>query len=223
MQGKIVLIGGSKGGVGKSIVASALIDMMRHRNQPPIVVDSDTSNPDVYKCHKEILDCHTLDLDRKEGWIALLNIVHSTDKTVVINSAARNNTGVECFGSLLMDALPDLGRELVTFWVINRQRDSLELLKQYRSTIRGEVHVVRNLHAGEADKFELFNTSKLRLDLETSGGKVLDFPDLADRVADVLMNKRIAIAEAGENLTFGERIELQRWRKVIHTELQKAA
>ena len=128
MQGKIVLIGGSKGGVGKSIVASALIDMMRHRNQPPIVVDSDTSNPDVYKCHKDILDCHTLDLDRKEGWIALLNIVHSTDKTVVINSAARNNTGVASFGSLLMDALPDLGRELVTFWVINRQRDSLELL-----------------------------------------------------------------------------------------------
>ena len=212
MSKKMILVGGSKGGVGKSIVSSAVIDLLRQRGEKLLVVDSDTSNPDVYKSHHKSIECMTLDLDRKDGWLALLNAAYNTDATVVINSAARNNQGIDTFGSLLMSALSELDRKLVTLWVINRQRDSLLLLKQYRQTIQGSTHVVRNLHAGAPSQFELFNGSKLQGEIEAEGGKVVDFPDLADRVADAMTNERLTIAEAETNLPFGERIELKRWR-----------
>lgn len=98
MSKKMILVGGSKGGVGKSIVSSAVIDVLRQRGEKLLVIDSDTSNPDVYKSHHKTIECMTLDLDRKDGWLALLNAAYNTDATVVINSAARNNQGVDTFG-----------------------------------------------------------------------------------------------------------------------------
>lgn len=61
-------------------------------------------------------------------------------------------------------------------------------------------------------QFELFNGSKLQAEIEAEGGRVIDFPDLADRVADAMTNERLAVAEADASLPFGERIELKRWR-----------
>ena len=212
MKKKLIIVGGSKGGVGKSIVSTAVIDLLRQRGEKLLVIDSDTSNPDVFKSHHKTLECLTLDLDRNDGWMALLNAAYNTDATVVINSAARNNHGIDTFGSLLMTALSELDRALTTLWVINRQRDSLLLLRQYRQTIKGATHVVRNLHAGGPTQFELFNGSKLQAEIEAEGGRVIDFPDLADRVADAMSNERLAVAEADASLPFGERIELKRWR-----------
>jgi len=101
----------------------------------------------------------------------------------------------------------------VTFWVINRQRDSLELLKPFLDALpNATVHVVRNLYFGEPAKFELYNQSRLRETLERAGGQTLDFPDLADRVSDDLFGRRLAIAKAARDLPLGNRAELTRWR-----------
>ena len=109
--------------------------------------------------------------------------------------------------------LADLKRKLVTLWVINRQRDSLELLKEYMGAIpNAEVHVVRNGYFGEEKKFELYNGSNLRKAVEDKGGKSVTFPDLADRVSDDIYSKRLSIARAGKELPLGNRAELSRWK-----------
>ena len=51
------------------------------------------------------------------------------ESVVVVNTGARNNKGVTAYGETLNSTLSDLGRKLTTLWVVNRQRDSLELLK----------------------------------------------------------------------------------------------
>ena len=43
-------------------------------------------------------------------------------------------------------------------------------------------------------------------------GKTLNFPDLADRVADAVYSKRIPIWVGMKELTIGDRAELKRWR-----------
>ena len=135
------------------------------------------------------------------------------DHVVVINTAARNNKGVNAYGQTLNGTLAELDRKLVTLWVINRQRDSLELLKEYMAAIAGgELHVVRNTHFGEEGKFELYNGSKLRTLLEERGGRSLNFADLADRVSDDLYSNRMSIATAAREMTIGNRAELARWR-----------
>ena len=83
-------------------------------------------------------------------WIELVN---ATDEfpghCLVINSAARSNTGIAKYGSTLRETLAELNRNFVTFWVINRQRDSVELLRGFLNVFPDAlIHVCRNLYFG---------------------------------------------------------------------------
>lgn len=217
MAKNIYLVGGSKGGVGKSLVTMALLDHLQIAGEPVLLIESDTSNPDVWKGCKDSIQTELINLDEADGWIQLVNICDAhPDSTVVINTAARNNRGVSTYGVTLASTLVELKRKLVTFWVINRQRDSLELLKEYMDAIPdSEVHVVRNGYFGEEKKFELYNSSKIRAAVENRDGKSVTFPDLADRVSDDIYSKRLSIAAASEQLPIGNRAELSRWRNEV--------
>jgi hypothetical protein len=101
--------------------------------------------------------------------------------------------------------------------VINRQRDSLELLLKFGATFPNAVtHVVRNGYFGSPEKFTLYQDSQLRRAVEEQG-QSLDFPDLADRVADELRSQRLSIRNAAETMHIGERAELLRWRALCGT------
>ena len=84
---------------------------------------------------------------------------------------------------------------------------------------RHVLHVVRNLYFGEPEKFQLYNDSDSRKRVEAARGKTIDFPDLADRVADDLVTKRLTIKRASEELPIGNRAELLRWRRLAHQAL----
>jgi hypothetical protein len=225
MSKRIYLVGGSKGGVGKSLVSMAVLDHLQKAGEKLLLVESDTSNPDVWKSYKEHVPCELVNLDDADGWIRLVNLCDEhRDSVVVINTAARNNEGVARYGVTLNSTLEELGRDLTTLWVINRQRDSLELLKEYLETIGSTtVHVMRNGYFGEEKKFELYNDSKIRAVVEERGGKSLLFPDLADRVSDDLYSKRLAIATAATSLQIGNRAELLRWRGEVSKVLEEIA
>lgn len=210
----IYVVGGSKGGVGKSMLVIALIDTVLHYGKKMILIESDTSNPDVWKAHKDEIETHLIDLDVANGWIDLVNLCdQNRDAVIIINTAARNNKGVSSYGGTLNSTIEELNRQLVTFWVINRQRDSLELLKDYMEAIpNSSVNVVRNSYFGDEGKFELYNSSNLREAVEAAGGKSITFPDLADRVSDDLYSRRMSISTAMKELPIGNRAELTRWR-----------
>lgn len=221
MAKNIYLIGGGKGGVGKSLVSMAMVDCLLQREEDLLLVDADTSNPDVWKAYKDTIRTELLDLDNADGWIELINVADSNpDSIIVINTAARNNKSVSAYGPILSDTLAELRRKLVTLWVINRQRDSLELLKEYMDAIPDTVvHVVRNGYFGDERKFELYNSSKRRALVEERGGLSLTFPDLADRVSDDIYSKRMNIAQAAQELPLGNRAELHRWRAAVKSML----
>jgi hypothetical protein len=217
MNAPIYYVGGSKGGVGKSTLAFALIDYLTAREKKVLLLETDNANPDVYKAHTPHesagLVCKALNLDAAEGWIELVNLCgENPGHAAVVNAAARSNAGMEKYGATLRETLGDLQRELTGFWVINRQRDSIELLRSFLDVFpEARVHVCRNLYFGDAEKFELYNTSKTRKSVEEKG-LTLDFPDVADRVADKLYSGRMSIQKALNDLPLGDRAELKRWR-----------
>lgn len=214
----IIIIGGGKGGVGKSMVCIGTIDTLRARGETPMLVESDTSNPDVWKMYEKEMRAEAIDLDDANGWIDFINACDAyREGPVVVNTAARNNRGVTDHAATLHAALDELARKVVTLWVINRQRDSLELLGEYMRDMPASLtHVVRNNYYGEQHKFELYNGSKLRGQVEEKGGKSIDFPDLADRVSDDLYSKRLSMENALKTLPLGNRAELSRWRSAVH-------
>ena len=74
MNMAIFYVGGSKGGVGKSKLTFALIDYLLNDGKQVVLLESDTSNPDVYKAHHQhengMLVCKEIDLDISDGWIS---------------------------------------------------------------------------------------------------------------------------------------------------------
>ena len=220
---KLIFVGGSKGGTGKSTVCGATLDYLIQQKKKPLLIESDGTNPDVWKAYKDSCDNIVLNLDEAEGWIELINVADKTKGCpVVVNTAARNSAGVERYGETLRSTLKELNRELTTLWVINRQRDSLELLADYLDALpEGQVHVIRNTYWGESQKFEMYNGSAVKKRIDAGGGKSLDFPDLADRVSDALMGKRLTIEAAVKELPIGDRAELLRWRAAVGKVLEE--
>jgi MinD-like ATPase involved in chromosome partitioning or flagellar assembly len=215
MSKAIFLVGGGKGGVGKSLMSMALLDFLQAGGQEPFLVETDTSVPDVFKTYQEETAGELVNLDEREGWIELVNLVESrADSTIVINTGARNQTGVSNFGRTLSKALGELGRKLVVLWMIDRKRESLELMSDFMAAIpEAEVHVVRNLYLGSEKKFELYNGSKMRSGIEGKGSRSINLPELADRVTDAMNKGRMTIAKATGELSLGDRMELERWRE----------
>ncbi|WP_175889609.1 protein mobD [Burkholderia cepacia] len=218
----IYMVGGSKGGVGKSFVTLALVDYLRRTDFNVVLVETDTSNPDVMKAVHAEIECASCNLDDVSGWIDFVNFCDThRDAIVVVNTAARSQAGVEQYGGTLASALDELARRLVVLWVINRQRDSLELLLKFGATFPNAItHVVRNGYFGSPDKFTLYRDSQLRNAVEAQG-QSLDFPDLADRVADELRSQRLSVGKAAQTMHIGERAELLRWRAIYGTMFAK--
>lgn len=223
MARPIFLIGGGKGGVGKSLLSMTLVDFLSYTDRAPFLVETDTSVPDVYKTYQAETGGALVNLDEREGWIELVNLVEGKpESTFVINTGARNQTGVTNFGKTLSKALPQLKRKLVVFWLIDRKRESLELLSDFLDAIPdAEVHVVRNMYLGAEKNFEFYNGSKMRAAIEQKGGRSLNFPDVADRVTDAMNKGRLTIAKAVGDLSLGDRMELERWREECKTMLSE--
>jgi CobQ/CobB/MinD/ParA nucleotide binding domain len=217
MTNPIFLIGGGKGGVGKSMLSMALLDYLRAAENAPLLIETDTSAPDVWKAYKNDVDNHCIDLEQKDGWLDLLDVLDRNGGTaIVINTKAANQVGLRKFGGMLTEALRQQKRKLVALWVIDRKRDGLELLSGFVETLakdeRVEVHVIRNLYWGDEAKFDMYNGSQLRKEIEGRGGRTLNFPDVADRVAEAINRERMPIHKAREELPFGSRVELCRWQ-----------
>lgn len=210
---------GQKGGVGKSLVSLALIDYLTALKHSVHLIESDTSNPDVGKAHESTAIPVTLNqLDDIHGWMALLDTLEQNPVTdFIVNTAARSQAGFERHYALLLNSLSELQLNLETFWVINPDRDSLQLLVQYRKLLPGllKVHVVKNGYFCDDSDFEMYNNSSLKKEIEACGGLSIFFPKIASRVAKRIYSERLSIDKAASTLTLSERAELSRWRTAV--------
>lgn len=217
MAKPIYYCGGDKGGVGKSMMSMAAIDFFVERGERVVLVETDTANADVWKCYNKTAESLLIDLDIANGWAKLVDRLKDIpDSIVVINTPARSLKGVQKFGVVLDSSLAELKRDMVTLWVINAERDSLEALKAFMDSVKHtKIHVARNEKFGEYDEFELYNQSNIRGIVEERRGKSLMLPSLASRVATDLYSNRRSIAQAQRDMSIGNRAELTRWRNAV--------
>lgn len=210
---KIIFVGGGKGGVGKSIVTMAVVDVLTTRGETVVLVESDDSNPDVYKALNEIVQSEVLNLDGEDGYLNLSNIIEANPAAfVVVNTAARATNAIVKHGGIVADTAKQLNRQLVMLWTMNRQRDSVELLGDFLDGMGKEfteTHAVLNSYWGGAEKFMRYNNSKQKARVTST----VTFPELNDMVSDKLNDNRLALSNAEAGMTIAERSVLSRFRK----------
>lgn len=216
---KIILVGGGKGGVGKSTVVFSVVDFLLSKGEKVVLVESDDSNPDTYKALSKLVASELCNLDAEEGFIKLGGIIEaSNDACVVVNTAARATKSIVEHGGILSDVARELGRELVMLWPVNRQRDSIELLKGFLNGTAGysATYALLNTYFGVAEKFSRFQASKQK---ERVTGTLV-FPELNDLVADKLIDNRLSLCNADAVMSIAERSALRRYREAANDVLK---
>jgi hypothetical protein len=216
---KIIVVGGGKGGVGKSTVSLALLDALLQDEHQPVYVETDESNPDVYKAVNELVTSDICNIDDESGWVELGGIIEAHPKAcIVVNTAARSTDSIVEHGSILTDVATELKRDLVMVWPLNRQRDGLELLKNFLDAkqVYAATYALLNTYFGKEDKFARYSSGKLK-------SRVTDtivFPELNDLVADRINDSRLALWNAGEGFSIAERSALLKYRNFAHAALE---
>lgn len=229
MSGQLILVGGGKGGVGKSMVAMAALDYLRSIDAHILLIEADRQNQDVALAyqrfeHEEVngrvaklpadrqkasiaaekpMSVEVVDLLSRDDWIGFGRLIEQHKyRRIVVNTAVGFTDNLANHGSLIDSVIQDIGIDLVTLWPVNRQRFSLNALLRYAEIVKsGRIHILRNLLYGQSSQFVLLASSeKVRELIENRDGSIADFPDLADLMADRLYTERIAIETAATDL-----------------------
>lgn len=213
---KIYLVAG-KGGSGKSLFTLGLLDYLHSQNEKILLIDSDTRSSDVSKACHNIIDHMSIDLNAPDGWLALVDFYeHKPDHCIVINTVQLSNRAIHRDSFALTDTLQKLNRDLETFWLINRQIDSFDFLKDFKQAFAGtKIHVVKNHFFGDDFVFNKFKNSTLMKEIFTEGGKLLSFPKLNLEICDEIFDHRLFISFAAKSLASNLREELNTWRSSV--------
>jgi hypothetical protein len=222
---ELVYVGGSKGGTGKSLTSMALVDYFR-KNFPHdeiLLIETDSSNPDVGRLYRRTqgVELKGMFLNEEEsGWLYLIDCIDNTDaKRVVINSMAASNTGIQQQGTLLDKNIlnGNLDVKFTVLWVMNRNKDSVVLLKDFLTWMKSAVvYPVINLYFGKEEDYTFYLASaEIQEAVRERGGKPLILPNLNDMIADKLYTDEISLEELPHHLRLGMRTGLERWLAAV--------
>jgi hypothetical protein len=226
MNKNLVYVGGSKGGTGKSLVCMALIHYFRKHfeGENILLIETDTSNPDVGRLYEKTKGVTVKPLalsENENGWTDLIDTIDESSERiqhVVINSMAASNLGIEAQGRLLDKAIKEniLNFDFKAFWVMNRNKDSVELLKDFLDCMEtAVVYPVKNLFFGNEKDFVFYEDSPqgeaAREMIAERGGFAFTFPNLNDVIADLMYTDEVNIESLPTLLKAGRRMALDRW------------
>lgn len=184
----VVLFHGDKGGVGKSIAASAFIDYMIKKNIPVAAVDGDMRNADVSRMFSGSIPTKLIEFRTQNGWMDLMDYaIEQKDKHLVVSMPAGIGADIELAASRFVRNMENAERRIYLAWVMSRTLDSVNLLGEALDSLGGNLHgrvVIKNLFYGSAESFTRWDSSKLRKSFEACDGITLEFPELASVIVD---------------------------------------
>jgi hypothetical protein len=233
---KTIFVDGDKGGVGKSLVSRALVDMYLHDprqgERDVVVFDADRSNPDVCgsggycvnDTDNNLVSTHLINLETESGWSEFGDRMEAyvdseRDIRVIISMPAQ--IGPRAFDG----SIPLVGEILrsvnaIPVWVMSRTQDCMNALENRRKTIPAHYEhglIVKNLFFGATDKFTLWKESLLRQEIVDSGDWAeVDFPECNDillhKIGRTPFQRVLIEGISGNRLGMGSRLSLETWR-----------
>lgn len=213
----LILSDGDKGGVGKSFLAKALGDYCRRQGLPVHYVETDTRNPDIYQVANKIIPTERYDLRNDDGWAALAHLAEdcAAQENVIVSlpgGIGAQEQNYACF----IQAMEEIGIEMRVFWVMNHEKDSVNLLKHRISQDKALAQsMVAVLNCFYDEAFSIWNGSQTRNDFLGNGGTEYALPCLAKRVTEHLARENKLLSEGMDTLHAYDRIVFRTWRKKL--------
>lgn len=151
---RLLLVGGVKGGPGKSTVAVALIDLLISLGYKIVLIEGDRGTPDVGPAFANNSSVKMIRLDCSElpGIRELVKFLAHGPRVVVLNSGAGYDRTFQEFGAVLAKALDHYNYHMTCFFAMNSQSNSVEQLLKFHKAIQiATVHPVLNLKESKTE------------------------------------------------------------------------
>jgi len=225
----IHLIGGEKGGVGKSLVARILAQYFIDHGMPFIAFDADRSHGALLRFYASYTTPLAVDdyqsLDRM---VELAGV--EADRRVLVDLAAQTHLPLARWmeESRLLETAQQFNISIRYWHVMDNSFDSVELLRKLLDEFAERLPLVLVLNQIRGERFDLLEAACQRTRAEQLGAKVV----VLQRLADATMHKIDAdsrsfwsamnhAAGADGNLGMLERQRVWVWIKRVYEEIDR--
>jgi hypothetical protein len=228
---KVHLIGGEKGGVGKSVVARLLAQHFIDQQMPFVGFDTDRSHGSLLRFYNGYAS--PVLVDRYEALDHIIEAaVDQPGRRVLVDLAAQTHEPLVRWmdESGVLD-MADLSGITLQYWhVMDAGRDSVDLLERLLDRFGQRLHYVLVCNELRGDDFGLLEKSGQLNRAQALGAKTLHLRRLHDAVMQKIDGKNASFWSAanvtgseGPGLGLMERQRLRMWLHHAYGQLAKAA
>jgi hypothetical protein len=228
---KVHLIGGEKGGVGKSVVARLLAQHFIDQKMPFVGFDTDRSHGSLLRFYTGYAS--PVLVDRYEALDHIIEAaVDQPGRRVLVDLAAQTHEPLVRWmdESGVLD-MADLSGITLQYWhVMDAGRDSVDLLERLLDRFGQRLHYVLVCNELRGDDFGLLEKSGQLNRAQALGAKTIHLRRLHDTVMQKIDGKNASFWSAanvtgseGPGLGLMERQRLRMWLHHAYGQLAKAA
>ena len=224
----IILIGGDKGGTGKSFGARTIAAWLRKQGYSVVGFDGDARNGHLSRYYEKSLAVSRTVLRDSLGWSLMCQAWEQVDDHSVILVDLPGNVGdmVTLEAARLKLIADALDRDILNVWVASEEEDSIWLLKTALEVAdpNHTIFWMNGRFGADPSKFELWNGSQTRAHFVGSGGKEAFLP-----VLPIFARTKIARARSpfddvsAAGLGHVDRIDFELWWAGVEQALQPLA
>jgi hypothetical protein len=226
---KLHLIGGEKGGVGKSLVARVLAQYLIDHELSFIGFDTDQSHGALLRFYADF--AVPVAIDHYESLDRIVEAaVAEPERRVLVDLAAQTHPFLMRWmeDSGLLDMVDELGIGLTYWHVMDSGQDAVDLLSQLLDRFGGRLQLVLVLNEIRGECFDLLESSGQRARAEELGAQVMSIRHLQDATMQKIDGHSSSFWSAVNNkekspLSLGllERQRVKIWLSRTYQELAK--
>jgi hypothetical protein len=227
---KIHLIGGEKGGVGKSLVARLLAQHFIDQQLPFVGFDTDRSHGSLLRFYSGYAS--QVLVDRYEALdLVMESAVEQPGRRVLVDLAAQTHEPLVRWmeESGVLDMADLSGIQLKYWHVMDAGRDSVDLLERLLDRFGQRLHYVLVLNQLRGDDFALLERSGQQARAEGMGARVITIKRLHDSVIQKIDGHNASFWSAGHvtgpegpGLGLMERQRLKMWIQHANSQIASA-
>jgi hypothetical protein len=172
------LVGGEKGGVGKSVVARLLSQLFIDRGLPFAALDADLSHGALVRYYGDY--ARQVDLSQLDSADQILEGALGEDRRVVVDLPAQSHRDLQRWleESDVLECARESDVRLVFWYVTDGGFDSVSYLTKLLDLLGSSFQFVAVRNQGRAREFTQFDASPAYQQLLAAGGQVATLPEL---------------------------------------------
>jgi len=175
---EVHLVGGEKGGVGKSVMARLIAQYWIDRGAEWSGFDTDRSHGALLRYYREYAEA--IEISRVEDLDRLIELATQREQRMLVDLAAQTERDLHAWiaSGDVLELADDAGLKLVFWHVMDDGKDSVDLLSRLFARYGARARYVVVLNKGRGEDFALFRASSAALEAERLGVPVIELGPL---------------------------------------------